>query len=221
MIQRAEKIDVIFSWHHLIENFNTSPKEFYSLLEKAIARRQIPNLEISCVEWKEGGLLSANREYLRLSRERLIGYICAAPFGTGFFFSSRLGEISSRLTPFQMLVLLVILAIFFKVFISTLGSFWGSIVLVGLIGLLILFLRNAANKGLTNFDAILLKIPLLGSVYYTFFRPVTYFRYDAINSYADAVHSALLEVIDEVTKAKGIRLSENERKPLMKSLYWK
>ncbi|MDP2705516.1 MAG: hypothetical protein Q8O71_03965 [bacterium] len=208
------------SWHHLIENFNTSPQEFYDLLEKAIARRQIPNLEISRVEWKEGGLLSSNREYLRLSRERLIGYICAAPFGTGFFFSSRLGDISSRLTPLQMLVLLVIVVLFFNVFISSLGFFWGSVVLAGVIGSLVWFSRSMASKGLTDFDAIVLKILLLGAVYYYFFRPVTFFRYDAINSYADAVHSAVLEVIDEVTKAKGIRLTEDQRKPIMKSL-WK
>lgn len=220
MIQRAEKIDVISSWHHLIENFNTSPQEFYSLLEKAIARRQIPNLEISRVEWKEGGLLSANREYLRLSRERLIGYICAAPFGTGFFFSSRLGEISSRLTPFQMLVLLVILALFFKAFVSALGFFWGLVVLAGVIAFCVWFIRNAASKGLTDFDAIVLKIPLIGAVYYKFFRPVTFFRYDILLSYTSAVHTAVLEVVDEVTKVKGIRLTEDQRKPIMKSL-WK
>lgn len=220
MVQKAERIDILSSWHTLIENFSTSPQEFYSLLEKAIARRQIPNLEISRVEWKEGGLLSANREYLRLSRERLICYICAAPFGTGFFFSSRLGEISSRLTPFKMFVLLVVLAIFFKVFVSALGNFWGPVVLAGVIASLVLFTRSMARKGLTSFDAVILKIPLLGPVYYYFFRPSTYFRYDAINSYADAVHSAVLEVIDEVSKAKGIRLSESDRKPIMKSL-WK
>lgn len=216
MIQKAERIDVLSSWHHLVEDFSTSSQEFYSLLEKAIARRQIPNLEISRVEWKEGGLLSANREYLRLSRERLICYICAAPFGTGFFFSSRLGEISSALTPLHIIVLLIALGIIFKAFTSLLGFFWGLVCLIGVFALLIWFLRNAANKGLTNFDAILLKIPALGPVYYRFFRPVTYFRYDAINSYASAVHTAVLEVIDEVTKAKGIRLSESERKPNIK-----
>ena len=220
MIQRAERIDILSSWHHLVENFNTSPQEFYSLLEKAIERRQIPNLEISRVEWKEGGLLSANREYLRLSRERLICYICAAPFGTGFFFSSRLGEISSRLTPWQWICLFIFLALFFKAFVATLGFFWGSVFLVGVIALLVWFVRNAADKGLMNLDAILLKIPVIGPVYYYFFRPVTFFRYDAILSYASAIHTALLEVVDEVTKARGIRLTEDQRKPMMKSL-WK
>ena len=168
MIQRAEKIDVILHWHHLVENFSTSPQEFYSLLEKAIAQRQIPNLEISRVEWKEGGLLSANREYLRLSRERLIGYICAAPFGTGFFFSSRLGEISSRLNPWQWLGLFIVFAILFKAFVAMLGFFWGLVLLVGVIALLVWFVRNAADKGLMNFDAVMLKIPLIGPVYYYF-----------------------------------------------------
>lgn len=217
MLQRAEKIDVTYHWHNLVENFNTSPQEFYSLLQKAISKRQIPNLEISRVEWKEGGLLSANREYLRLSRERLICYICAAPFGTGFFFSSRLGEISSRLTPIQILVLLFILALLFKVF----GLLWASVVVTAIIALLVWYARSLASKGLTSFDAIVLKIPLVGPVYYKLFRPVTYFRYDAINSYASAVHAAVLEVIDEVTKSKGIRLSDDDRKPIMKSLYWK
>ena len=215
MIQRPERIDILSSWHHLVENFNTSPQEFYSLLEKAIARRQIPNLEISRVEWKEGGLLSANREYLRLSRERLICYICAAPFGTGFFFSSRMGQISTRLTPMQMFVLAVILFVLLRMLFVTVGS-WAYVILAGLTAYVVWFVRDAESKGLSNLDAVMLKVPLIGPVYYYFFRPITYFRYDAINSYADAVQLALLEVIDEVTKVKGIRLSESERKPNVK-----
>lgn len=45
MLQRPEKTDVLSHWHHLIENFNTSPQEFYSILEKTIQKRQIPELK--------------------------------------------------------------------------------------------------------------------------------------------------------------------------------
>jgi len=36
-----------------------------------LARRQVPGLEMSRVDFSEGGILSANREYLRMSRKGL------------------------------------------------------------------------------------------------------------------------------------------------------
>jgi hypothetical protein len=39
------------------------------------------------VDWSEGGLLSAKREYLRATYGRYSFDICAAPFGKDFFFS--------------------------------------------------------------------------------------------------------------------------------------
>ena len=42
-------------WHSLIE-FATSSLDFYELVIAGIAKRQIPNLKISQVEWKESGL---------------------------------------------------------------------------------------------------------------------------------------------------------------------
>ena len=89
--------------------------------------------------------------------------------------------------------------------------------------LILLFFRLAARSGSTTFDAILLKMPILGSVYEKYFRVMTFYRLDLVHAYQGAVHSALLETIDEVTKGeKGFRpMSEEERKPIMKSLYWK
>jgi len=42
------------------------------------------------VEWPEGGLVSPNREYLRIEVRGFRFDICAAPFGTGYSFSRRL-----------------------------------------------------------------------------------------------------------------------------------
>ena len=41
-------------------------------VEKALAVRQIPDASVTRVDWKEGGLLSARREYLRVQRERFV-----------------------------------------------------------------------------------------------------------------------------------------------------
>ena len=60
--------NVISHWHQLIENFQTSSLGFYQSVEAAIKTRQVPESNQTRVEHKEGGLASANREYLRLQR---------------------------------------------------------------------------------------------------------------------------------------------------------
>jgi hypothetical protein len=58
----------------------------------------------SRITWKEGGLLSAKREYLRVRRKEFVFDVCAAPFGKGFFFSWWLGEIPSGFLQFISLI---------------------------------------------------------------------------------------------------------------------
>src|SRR3989344_80720 len=83
---------VMSHWSNLIENLQASPLEFYGLVECAIRNRNIPEASTSRVDWQEGGLLSAKREYLRVSRGKNIFDVCGAPFGNGFFVSWWLGE---------------------------------------------------------------------------------------------------------------------------------
>src|SRR4051812_33095653 len=100
MSQRFQKAtpDIIIShWCKLIENFQHSSLAFYERLHAALHKREIPRLEHGPVWWREGGTLSPKRQYMRIIRERLVVDICAAPFGTGFFVSWRLGEIRLRL----------------------------------------------------------------------------------------------------------------------------
>jgi hypothetical protein len=80
--------DVVAHWSTLVEDLQTSPMDFYSSVEKALDRRKLPGLKVSRVVWSEGGVLSPDREYLRITGERHSFDVCAAPFGTGFFFSS-------------------------------------------------------------------------------------------------------------------------------------
>jgi hypothetical protein len=83
------------------------PKEFYAAVERELKDREVPGLEIFYVDFAEGGLLSAKREYLRMTRERLVFDICAAPFGTAYFFSCRFAEIPAVIQLWQLLVVLI------------------------------------------------------------------------------------------------------------------
>ena len=154
--------NIISNWHQTVEGLQTSPKEFYSAVEQAIQRRQIPNLTLSRVDWKEGGIFSAKREYLRVGWEDYMFDICGAPFGTGFFFSWWLGERMS-----------------------------------GCLSLLLL-------------------IPLVNIPFLLLLRRETYYRIDTAQMFQDCVHQAVMEVIDQITNAKGVRaLTEGQRKPIL------
>lgn len=87
------KPHVISHWYMLMEDFETSGLDFYRAVEDALRERGVPDARVSRVEWKEGGLATAKREYLRIERSRVAFDICAAPFGTGYFFSWWLARI--------------------------------------------------------------------------------------------------------------------------------
>lgn len=164
----AKKVSIVLShWFNLIEGLQGSSQQFYSLLEKAIKNRKIPDLTITRINYKEGGIFSAKREYLRVYRKGHIFDICAAPYGKGYFVSWWLGE-----TPP--------------------GGLWGLILL----------------------------IPFWGPLLLRYFHPTTYYRYDTALMFQQSIHHSVLEVIDKVTKSKGIRaLSELERKPILSSFF--
>ena len=73
----------------MIEDFQASPQQVYSLVEQCVARRKVPGLSSSRVSYSEGWIFSARREYLRLSRGKIRFEVCVAPFGTGFFVATR------------------------------------------------------------------------------------------------------------------------------------
>ena len=89
----AKQVTTILShWYQLFEGFQYSSKDFYSQVASAIKSRNVPNLKLSKITYREGGPLSAKREYLRLERRGDLFDLCAAPFGNGFFVSWWLGN---------------------------------------------------------------------------------------------------------------------------------
>ena len=128
--------DTLSHWYTLMENFQASPIEFYESVETAIQKRQVPNCALSRVDWREGGVLSAQREYLRVSRGRLVFDVCAAPFGTGFFISWWLASPQSALGPLALLLLIIGILIATGASMSMFGFFQGLLISLVVIPLL-------------------------------------------------------------------------------------
>lgn len=213
-------------WSTLVEGLQASPQECYAAIEEAIQRREIPQVRTSRVTHQEGGFLSAERIYLRIDRKMLAFDICAAPFGTGFFFSWRLSEVPPG-NLLGCLVVILMLAVggwflqfatgtletsehplsFFQIFVLGVGLFLGALWVT---------LVAVRSGKLFSEDAVL-AMPLIGSLYNAIFRPSTFYKQDTIDMYQKAVHAAVLEVVDGVMSAKGLRaLSPEERQPSLK-----
>lgn len=205
---------VVSHWSILIENFQASPLAFYEAVEAALKRREIPATRNARVDYREAGLVSANREYLHVRREKLVLDICAAPFGTGFFVSWWLAEDRAGLTPVaRALVLLGVLVVASWILLR-LGIIWGPLVLVFLaVGGTIGYERAVAAG--TMEDAFVRSIPIFGPLYVWIFKPASYYRIDTMEMFQKAAHNAVLEVIDAMTADKGLRaISESDRKPV-------
>ena len=161
----AEATSIISHWHNLLEGYQESPQNVYSLIEQAIEKRELPDTKVSRITMHEKGMLSAKREYLRIQSKKHLFDICAAPYGSGFFVSWWLGSLPG---------------------------------------------------------GCLTSIPIIGPIISVISPEETYFTYDTALMFRDSVHSAVIEVIDHITKEKGIRaLTEAERKPILSELFRK
>jgi hypothetical protein len=186
--------EVVAHWNKLVENFETSPLEFYAGVEKALERRQVPGLTTSRVAWNEGGTLCPKREYLRITGDRHVFDICAAPFGTGFFFSSwgtgRKAGFASRL----VVALLVLAPFLWKLPIlfeanragalaPTLNHVISTVWIPALVGILIgMFLASLmARAGNAELELAVVATPILGWFYRAFFIQESYFRIDTMS----------------------------------------
>lgn len=201
-------------WHRSFEGLlDVTPKEFYARVEDAVERRQIPDVVRSRVDWHEGGMLSAKREYLRVQRNQYVFDICGAPFGNGFFVSSWAGEFRSG--PATLFLVLIGLAfavgLLVKIFDLALGLFLSLFAVPALVW----YLARHTPVAFEGWDDPIVELPLIGPVYEKLFRPVTYYKIDTAQMFHDSVHTAVLEVVDEITKVKGLRaLTELEQKPV-------
>lgn len=114
----ASPTTILSHWNQMIPGLNQSSQEFYASVESHLTPHDLKNVKLERVNLSEGGLLSAKREYLQIRRGEHVFHVCAAPFGTGFFISSWLGQIESGL--FAWLSSLPIVGWIFQRFIKPL-----------------------------------------------------------------------------------------------------
>jgi hypothetical protein len=219
MASNASLDGVISHWCTLIENLQASPLQFYESVETALKRREVPETKNSRVDYKESGVLSSKREYLHVAREKLVFDICGAPFGTGFFVSWWLAEEKQKLNPLFKILAVIVSVGLVAWTLNQLGLFWGTMAICLVVPGVLALINNMATEGTLNDDFIRV-LPIIGPLYEWLFKSATYYRIDTTLMFQKAVHNAVLEVIDEMTTAKGLRsLGEGDRKPVMREFY--
>lgn len=71
----------------------------------------------------------------------------------------------------------------------------------------------------SEFEVLLSKIPFIGGwLRHAFYRP-TYYKIDTASMFMTYSHHSVLSVVDAITKETGIRLSEFERKPILRDIF--
>jgi hypothetical protein len=217
---RAKKTDVLSHWYIPAPSFNASTAEFYTAVEKELQQQKVPGLEISRVEFSEGGILSDKRTYLRMTRERLVFDICAAPFGTNYFYSCRFAELPVKVNLLAIALLLFALLVMFIGALRIFGFFMTCFFGVAFLAFGVYALRNLVSLGLADLDATLLKLPLFGQVYERFFRKETYYREDTRLMYLTVVEGVVKKLVEQETAAKGVKLlTQYEYGPILGELY--
>lgn len=206
--------DALGHWSTLVHGLQQPPIEFYESVEAAVARLNIPDAKFERVEYREGGVFSGFRQYLRVRRHRHVFDICAAPFGNGCFFSWWFAETRPQLPTIGAVLIVVVYLLTLQFVIREFGTFLGPLMFLLFIPLALFI---GSRMGNPDTDDFILSLPLIGSLYDRFFRPITYYRVDTLHMFQKAVQGAVMEIVDQLTTAKGIRaLSELERKPVMR-----
>lgn len=208
--------EVLSHWHQAVSGFQTSTQEFYAAVERALEPHKLPGLTFSRIAWKEGGAFSMHREYLRVSREKLHYDICAAPFGADYFFSSWLAEIPPKWGLLKLALTLFGMLIVFGIFFNVLSAIFGggfsdgaAFPVAVIVWIAVMWgIGTAVSRGSfgSGAEEIVIGTPVIGWLYVKLFGPSTYYRTDTTLAFKAAVHAAVLEVVQQVTAAKGIHL---------------
>jgi hypothetical protein len=191
------------------DGVNFPAKEFYAKVEQQLAIRKLPGMEISREQFAEGGLLSDQRVYLRLMRERLCVDTCAAPFGNIYFFSCRTVYVPALVRLWHILAALVFFAVVERLLIIPLGVTFATIAMIGLVFAIAGVLRNASAGGFSDLDTLLLKIPVVATIYEDWFRVDTYYREDTRNLYLQLLPQFIQAAAEEMCAAKGVKLERH------------
>lgn len=231
--------NVLSHWYVLTDGTQFSAQDFYGSVEDELAARKVPRLKSSRVEFSEGGPVSDKRTYLRLARERYAFDVCAAPFGTGYFFSLRLVE--KPRSWFQLFALGALLLILWNVGERTYWEVRQHIILVlgiavAAAGAYLFYSKEVRSPRemtssqpaedspvfpteMPDLDAFLLNLAVIGD-WYERIRKDTYHRHDTRLIYHTLVSDIVKKKVGEVTSAKGVKLIRTyDYSPILGELY--
>ena len=215
-----KKGEILDSWILFADGFSFPPQDFYAAIDKEMVARKIPSMEISREEFGEGGLLSDKRTYLRMFRERLALYTCASPFGTGYFFSFRAVYVPALVRLWHILAFFVFFGLIGGLLVRLLGLTFAVAALVALMFAIAAVFRNATAASVGDLDTLLLKIPIVSTIYENWFREDTFYRIDTRSVYLKQLPEIVRRLAEEITAAKGAKLlEEHERTPALGGLY--
>ena len=196
--------EVISHWHHFVEDFNTSTLDFYKSVEETLTAKESP-VRPTRIDWAESGILSAKREYLRVTYNRYSFDVAAFPFGRDYFYSwwltTRRPEGALLMALGAMVGLFVVLALLVKIAGYILGTVLFAVVVAAAWNVL----KSGAVAGMELVDDVMLAMPIWGSIYARFFRPTTYFSEDTRIIFQEAVHAVVLHQIESALAAKGAK----------------
>lgn len=117
-MSRVNPTTIISNWHHGVDGLQQSSDAFYKEVERQLKEHNVDGLKIERVNWSEGGIFSAKREYLQVRRGEHVFHVCAAPFGNGFFISWWLGHVQTGFLAW--LATLPLIGIFVRNFLTRL-----------------------------------------------------------------------------------------------------
>jgi hypothetical protein len=153
-------------------------------------------------------------------RERLAFDLCAAPFGSTYFFSCRTVEIPAVVRLWHLLAIFSFFCLIFALLARPLGMLYAGIAVVTLVFALAQVMRNTWDLGLEQMDRLLTHTTMIGPIYERWFRPETYYRTDTRLAYLDLIPKLVKTVAEETTAAKGVKLSRQfQWAPILGDLY--
>lgn len=245
-ISSKQSYDILSHWYVLTDGTQFSGREFYDSVVAELTARELPRLHTSRVAYHEGGILSGKREYLRLARERFAFDVCAAPFGTGYFFSLRFVQLprTGWLSLLLLLLAIPLLGLFAlkELLMGNAGAIAICLAVLFAVGYGIMKYSPATNTApspavpppgeanapaaqpgplgdMPDFDAFILNMPVVGE-WYERIRRDHYYRYDSRMLYHTIVSEIVKKKVEEMTAAKGVQLLRTyEYSPILGELY--
>lgn len=220
--------NVLSHWYALFDSGHFSSSDFYDSIEAELKARKLPQLKSSRPEFHEGGALSDKRVYLRLERERYAFDVCAAPFGTGYFFSLRLIEKPRSIGAFTVILVLSLLVFgFLWSRISFFQILIGAAICIAVSAFILWAIREmgsdpskpAQGAETSDVDSFVLNAVVIGPLYERVRRD-TYHRYDTRLLFQSVVPEIVKRKAADLTAQGGVSLVDAyEFSPLLGEIY--